>query len=64
MLGGMYVELPTSSSAYSPQLSAIDTGDMTVMQRDKSLKMITSDSQCTVIIVSIKAGGVGVSLYE
>jgi len=36
---------------------------MTVMQRDKSLKMITSDSQCTVIIISIKAGGVGRSLF-
>jgi len=37
----------------------IDTGDMTDLERDKSLKMITSNSQCTVIIVSIKAGGVG-----
>lgn len=37
----------------------LDTGDMTTMERDTTLKNITENDKCTVIIVSILAGGVG-----
>ena len=39
----------------------LDSGDMTSTSREISLKKIAQDSKCTVIIVSIMAGGVGAS---
>ncbi|KAF9527134.1 P-loop containing nucleoside triphosphate hydrolase protein [Crepidotus variabilis] len=38
------------------------TGDMTVMQRDSALKKIATDDSCTVIIVSLMAGGTGLNI--
>jgi len=42
----------------------LDTGDMTTMERDLALKNIAENDKCTVIIVSILAGGVGKSIYQ
>ena len=39
----------------------LDSGDMTSTNRKSSLKKIAQDAKCTVIIVSIMAGGVGAS---
>jgi len=39
----------------------LDSGDMSSASRESSLKKIAQDDKCTVIIVSIMAGGVGMS---
>ncbi|KIM38980.1 hypothetical protein M413DRAFT_29562 [Hebeloma cylindrosporum] len=42
--------------------STIYSGDMSSKSRDDSLKKIAQDDRCTVIIVSIMAGGVGLNI--